>query len=239
MCDDPDVLRVTRGRHAVRSAGVVAFAVALMAGASGAAYLPVPSAALRSNVGLQCRVPKLKGLTVRQAHRRAARSHCRLRVLGAAVKLAAIQTIARQDPSAGRTAGSVTVWVNPLCFRSALSGPPPGEPIVRTGPTRLLSGLFVIGGPLVQFSTPRCAFAPERSWAGTITVVNPATNAIVATRRVTAGRLASFDPTSGEYTIEGLFAKAFVNGARMHAIPQRVNVPAGKTVRQDVIVPVP
>ena len=103
MCDDPDVFRLTRGRHVLRSAVVVAFAVALMASASGAAYLPASGAALRSNVGLRCRVPKLKGLTVVQARRRVARSYCQMRALGAPLKMAAIQTIARQNPSAGKT----------------------------------------------------------------------------------------------------------------------------------------
>lgn len=119
------------------------------------------------------------------------------------MKEASVQTIASQHPSAGGVAGAITVRVNTLCSHPALSGRPPGEPIVRTGPTRLLSGLFLEGGPLILFSSPRCAFPPERSWAGTITVIDPATHGIVATRWVAAGRLASFDLTPGAYTIDG------------------------------------
>jgi hypothetical protein len=152
---------------------------------------------------------------------------------------AAVQTVATQRPIAGRTAGVVTVWINPLCFRSALPGPPSGEPIVRTGPTRLVSGLFLVGGPGVSFSSPKCVFRPESPWAGTITVSDPSTGAIIATRNVAKGQLAAFDLTPGEYTINGTFANAHANGAPIDAFPHTVNVPLDKTVRQDVSFDVP
>lgn len=152
---------------------------------------------------------------------------------------AAVQTVAEQRPSHGRTAEVVTIWINPLCSRSGLSGPPSDEPIVRTGPTRLVSGLFLVGGPLVLFSSPKCAFRPESPWAGTITVRDRAAGASVATRTVRDGQLASFDLPPGKYTINGTFANGRANGARIRATARTVTVPVGKTVRQDITADVP
>jgi hypothetical protein len=36
----------------------------------------------------------------------------------------------------------------PLCVQSALPGAPQGEPFVTAGPTELVSGLYLGGGPL-------------------------------------------------------------------------------------------
>ena len=174
-----------------------------------------------------------------RVRRRVHRAGCRLRIKGARVKEAAVQTVTRQRPAPGRTANSVTVWANPLCDRSGLPGPPPGEPIVTAGPTRLVSGLFVEGGPLVLFSAARCRSRPARSWAGTITVADPATGAIVATESVAAGRLATIDLAPGLYSVSGTFASASANGRGLQTRPVAVQIRAGKTVRQDVSLDVP
>ena len=187
----------------------------------------------------RCHVPRLKGLAVQTARAKAAKAGCRLRMRGAPVKQPVIQTVARQRPRAGRRAKTVTIWVNPACFRSALSGPPAGEPLVTSGPTELVTGLFLEGGPLVPFSSPHCAFAREQPWAGTIEVGDHASGAQIATETVARGQLATFDLAPGTYDISGSFAQAQTNDQPIHARTQTVAVPAGKTVRQDITADVP
>lgn len=199
----------------------------------------VPGGAALGRVRGGCYAPRLKGLVVREARSRATTAGCRLRILGPRVKMPAVQTVAEQHPRRGRAAKVITVSVNPLCFRSALSGPPNGEPIVKRGPTRLVTGLFLVGGPLVEFSAPRCAFPPASPWAGTITVTDAATGAIVATQTVAEDQLARIDLAPGTYTISGTFADASTNVDDIGATPQTIVVPSGKTVRQDITADVP
>ena len=40
---------------------------------------------------------------------------------------------------------------------------------------------------------------------------------------------------AGTYAIDGTFGNAFSDGVAMHSLPQHVTIPAGSTVRQDVI----
>ena len=187
----------------------------------------------------RCRVPRLKGLAVQTARAKAARAGCRLRMRGAPVKQPVIQTVARQRPRAGRRAKTVAIWVNPACFRSALSGPPSGEPLATSGPTELMTGLFLEGGPLVPFSSLHCAFSPEKSWAGTIEVSNHASGAVLRSETVGNGQLATFRLAAGVYDVNGTFSQAHVNDQRIHARSQTVTIPVGKTVRQDITADVP
>jgi hypothetical protein len=205
---------------------------------TGGAKRPQNAVALTVSPSHRCLAPRLVGLTLRRARDRAATAGCRLRLEGAPVRLAAVQTVVRQSPQTPRTTAPVTVWLNPLCSRSALAGPPENEPLVTPGPTRLLSGLFVEGGPALIFSTPHCRYRPGRPWAGTLTVTNPATGAIVAARTVASGELATFALAPGAYALTGTFATATVNGAHMRAT-QTVTVPVDKTVRQDIVAPIP
>lgn len=224
-------------RLSVRVGLVAGLALALTLGALvGSRPTVVLQTALATG---RCRVPRLKGLAVQKARARAAKAGCRLRMRGAPVKQPLIQTVARQRPRAGRRAKTVTIWVNPPCFRTGLSGPPGGEPLVKPGPTELVSGLFLEGGPLVPFSSPHCAFAPEPSWAGTIEVSDHASGAQIARETVAQGQLATFDLAPGTYDINGTFAQAHSDDQPIHALTQMVTVSAGKTVRQDITADVP
>jgi hypothetical protein len=114
-------------------------------------------------------------------------------------------------------------------------GPPAGEPLVTAGPTELISGLYVAGGPFEVFPGPCRQGVPE---AGTIVVIDPASVATVASATVATGQLATIPLTPGTYTVEGAFGDATVNGAEM-TNSSSVTIPAGKTVRQDIVASVP
>ena len=200
-----------------------------------AAVAPARMHSMRSGIATAkaCRVPSLQGLTVSVARSRAAKAGCHLRLRGARITESSIQTVERQRPAHGGLAPLVTVTVNPLCERSGLPGPPSGEPFVKSGPTELVSGLYLQGGPVVLFSAPGCAHRGGIPRAGTITVSQRNGGPVVASASVTHGQLAKIPLAPGSYTITGRFA----DGTK--TFPQDVVVPAGKTVRQDVLVGLP
>jgi hypothetical protein len=188
-------------------------------------------------------VPRLVGLSLSAARHRAARAGCKLQAREAGSgqiveqqphsrNLA--QPVVRQTPRAGRAGGvgrTVTVWLKPLCYQSADPGPPAGEPLVKRGPTELISGLFLDGGP--PRSSPHCRSGTPSP--GTITVSNPTTGAAIASDSVASGQLATIPLAAGTYTIQGTFGNAFSNGQAISPPPQQVTITAGYTVRQDVV----
>jgi hypothetical protein len=166
------------------------------------------------------------------ARERSAKAGCRIRLAGAHVQVPSLQTIRRR----GRV---VTVWVNPVCSGSAAAGPGISEPLITAGPTELISGLYIVGGPLRLWSEPRCTPRPGESGAGTVTVRDPANGSIVASQTVTRGHLATIPLAPGTYTIQGTFGNATINGQPGEPFPTTVEIQAGKTVRQDVFLNVP
>jgi hypothetical protein len=191
-------------------------------------------------------VPALTGITLAQARRMAARSGCRIRVAGAPILSPSGQPvrisggkgqrrIARQAPSPGATGASIDVWLVAECAQMAAPGPPAGEPFVTAGPTELVSGLYIAGGPLAIFPG-RCR--QGMPGAGTIAVIDPASGATVASAGVAKGHLARIPLAPGTYTIDGTFADATINGVPMTS-SRSVTIPAGSTVRQDVAADVP
>jgi hypothetical protein len=185
-----------------------------------------------------CRVPHLTGVVVAVARRRLTKAGCRVRLLGASVKRPDIQTIGRQGASPGERRRAVTVWVNQLCSGSADPGPPRGEPFVTPGPTELISGLYLAGGPHRFRSAPRCDSIAGTPGPGTIAVTNPATGETV-TITVTRGHLAMIRLPAGTYSVVGTFAGAVRNGQHIRSFPKTVTIPAGRTVRQDAVVNIP
>jgi hypothetical protein len=186
-----------------------------------------------------CRVPRLTELVVSVARERAAKAGCKIRLEGAPVTVAARQTIRRQSPGGGRHGRAVSVWVNPLCYGAGAEGPDVEEPLVTSGPTELITGLYVVGGPLVTWSEPRCKARPGKSGPGTITVREATGGAVVATQSVVRGQLATIPLAPGSYTIQGTFGDATSNGQPSESFPQKVEIEAGKTVRQDAFLDVP
>jgi hypothetical protein len=178
-----------------------------------------------------CRVPRLTGLTLSVARHRAAHAGCALRVKGTPLEGALVQTIERQSPAGGRRSERVTVWLNPLCSRGAAYGPEIKEPVVTTGPTKLVTGFYLVGGFGTPFSTPRCKLPEPPPDAGIVDVMNPS-GVTVATQTSTPGHFVEIALPAGSYTIRGTFLNATING--VHPIhTESVVIPAGHTVRQD------
>ena len=218
------------GAEIMRRALVMA--VTLLCALSGNASAHPAVAAGRS-----CHVPKLTGLTLSAARERAAHAHCRLHVKGAVREGAAIQTVERQSPARGGRSSRVTVWLNPVCHREAAYPPELKEPLVTPGPTELVSGFFLVGGPLRQFSTPGCKLPAPSPGAGTVEVKN-ASGEVVATQTSVSGHFVAIPLPAGSYTITGTFLNATVNGVHPKE-SEAVTIPSGHTVRQDFFLNVP
>jgi hypothetical protein len=114
-------------------------------------------------------------------------------------------------------------------------GPPAGEPFVTAGPTELVSGLYIAGGPFEIFPG-RCRHGTPG--AGTIAVIDQASGATVASATITKGHLATIPLAPGTYTIDGTFADATVNGVPIKS-SLSITIPAATTVRQDIVASVP
>jgi hypothetical protein len=241
-CKDVSMHTVTNLRLGRRSANCFALCFALLttaallfatADSAGAARHPNTPTHRRAGAA-QCRALHLEGLVVGVARERVEQADCRLRLFGSPVKQPMIQTIRRQSFGKGPSGPFVTVWVNPLCSGSADWGSPAGEPVRTTGQTELVSGLYLDGGPHRFRSAPHCASLSGTPGAGTITVTEPASGAIVATETVADGQLAKIRLSAGTYTITGTFANASRDGQHIQSPPQTVTIRSGQTVRQDV-----
>lgn len=151
-------LMSTTGRSANSSnrAGAVFASIAICAALLGGEIPGVGSAAEPI-----CRAPRLVGLTLEQAVGQMGIAHCdgvNPREPDGRPAEAITSTeriIERQSPEPGAPATAVTVWLRALCRQSADPGPPAGEPFIRRGPTTLVSGLFLDGGPLRRRSSCR------------------------------------------------------------------------------------
>jgi hypothetical protein len=180
-----------------------------------------------------CHAPRLTGLTVTVARRHAKLAGCNVRLVGAKLQMPQIQTIRTQDVRPGKATRVVTLTVNPLCSGAADNGPPAGEPIIKSGPTELISGLFLEGGPYFIRSAPNCRDVAEKSSPGWITVTDSDGTVIVNKMELTTGQLLYVKVPAGKYTLTGVLSVNNKVG------PITVEVPAGKTVRQDLTLDVP
>lgn len=160
-------------------------------------------------------MPRLTGLTLAKARLRAARYGCRVHVAGAPILTVPGERvitgidpgrrIARHEPQPGVRGQSIDVWLVPECVEPGYPGPPAGEPLVTSGPTELISGLYLAGGALGMYRGPCRQGTPG---AGTITVVDPASGATVASVTIANGQLATIPLAPGTYTINGTFSDA-------------------------------
>ena len=218
-------------RHgAVAVVGLFGLTVAVSAGDAA----QTPTVAVRSE--RVCRVPNLVGLTLSEARVRAVDAGCAVRTRDVqAPGPRPQQRIVQQAPLVGHHAHAISVWLVPRCAKRGPTAPLTHEPSKTAGPTELISGIYLSGGP----ATPpwMCPRVPAPS-AGTISVVNP-TGATVASADVVQGQLATIPLAPGTYTIDGTDLDAHQNGIAMKTAPQTVTIPAGTTVRQDIFVSVP
>ena len=146
-------MTVTRARLIV-----AAFATAML-------IAVVTAASAASTTTPRCVAPRLVGLTERAAAHRARAAGCVVHLTGARLKRATVQTIAAQAPSPGARSVVVRLTLNPLCFGSALAGPPHDEGM-RPGPTELITGLYLVGGPALPYSTRGCRYKSGRPTTG-------------------------------------------------------------------------
>jgi hypothetical protein len=182
----------------------------------------------------RCSSLHLQGATVAKAKQRAGHAGCELSLRGAKVTTAGVQTIART-----RTRGAtITAWVNALCRAMGAPGPGIAEPTVTPGPTELVSGLFLDGGPLERVSAPDCSKIHGTPLGGTIAVRNSA-GAVVSTQTVAEGHFATFALSPGTYAVAGTFANARRDEKPIESLPRSVTITAGNTVRADVVVGIP
>ena len=152
---------------------------------------------------------------------------------GAPIERASVQTVQRQSPAAGRRSSRVIVRLNPFCRGQAAVGPGIIEPLIASGPTELISGFYLAGGPLTRFSAPRCERPNPAPGPGIVEVLNTA-GLTVAMKASTRGHFVRIPLPPGSYTIRGTFLDATSNGKH----PQQtasVVIPAAHTVRQDFV----
>jgi hypothetical protein len=107
---------------------------------------------------------------------------------------------------------------------------PPNEPVYRSGPTALVTGLYIQGGPVPP---PPCKPQPRGPYAGTVRVTDRRTGRVVASQSVKDGHLAHIRLAVGRYKVTGHFS----GGATAPAV--KVRVRAGRRVRQDIFEDVP
>ena len=196
------------------------------------------SAGPATGVRSACHVPRITGLTLSVAREPAAHAGCTLRVKGAALKQSSIQTVDRQLPAAGGRSSSVTLWLNPFCRGSAAYGPGLKEPVVRPGPTELVSGFYLDGGPLALFSAPGCKRPAPPPGAGIVEVFNATTGALLATQTSASGHFVEIPLPSGTYKLLGTFVNPH-NSPTPPTTIKSLEIPPGYTVRQDFFLSIP
>jgi hypothetical protein len=206
-------------------------AVAVLSSLAPLTFLSTPG--LAATASRTCHAPRLTGLTVATARAKARVAGCPLRLTGARLQMPTIQTIHTQSVRPGRVAKVVTVSVNPLCPGALNIGPPPGEPIVKSGPTELISGLFIVGGAFIYRSAPNCKVFVGKSSGGTITITNSVGTVFANNMALAPGQLLYVNVPAGSYTITGVFSGGEKAG------PTTVTVASGEIVRQDLVLDVP
>jgi hypothetical protein len=201
------------------------------------------AAALQAGGGAEaaestCVAPNVVGVNLALARRALGESGCAVTVRqlpahGSYVTPASPdgrQVIARQRPASGARSGTVTVWVKPLCAQPASPGPAQRGPVSEKGPTELIAGLYVQGGPLQTSASCRRG----SSAAGTVTVSTPG-GKVIARRRVRAGRFGIFPLAPGSYVIGGTLAGG--HGTQLRSAP--VTLAARRTTRLNLVAQVP
>ena len=123
----------------------------------------------------------------------------------------------------------MTVSLRPLCQQPAQPGPDSRRPVSSSGPTELVAGLYLEGGP-VQTS-PHCRHGTPSS--GILTVTTP-DGRIVTRRAVRAGRFAVFPLKPGRYLLAGSVA----GPGQPQVEPQPVTIAAHRTTRLNVVADV-
>lgn len=139
------------------------------------------------------------------------------------------QLVGSQSPRAGAKADAVTVGLKPLCSQPAAPGPDSRGVSSIKGPTELVTGLFVAGGPLVLASS--CRHGKPSAGAVKVTKID---GTPVSGRSVRAGRYAVFPLKPGRYLLSGSFG----GSSNSPTTPQAVTISARRTTHLDVVADV-
>ena len=108
---------------------------------------------------------------------------------------------------------------------------PPNEPVYRSGPTEVVTGLYIQGGPVPP---PPCRPQPRGPYAGRVTVANARTGAVVARRTVASGHLAHIKLAPGRYRLSGR-----ISGGAPTTTSPTIRIRRGSRTRQDLFEDVP
>ncbi len=134
------------------------------------------------------------------------------------------QIVARQSPAKGARTAGVTVWLKPLCRQPEQPGPERRGPASNSGPTELIVGLYLRGGP--PRTAPSCRRATPAE--GTLTVSTPGGEVLVR-RLVHAGRYGVFPLKPGRYVVIGSPSGAVPPPA------QEITISARRTTHVNVV----
>ncbi|MCW3032291.1 MAG: hypothetical protein JWM60_636 [Solirubrobacterales bacterium] len=208
--------------------------LALAAVAGGA--LPATTAADSGQQG--CVAPDVVGVTLAMARQALSASGCAVQVRQLPAHGQFVtpgspdgrQLVATQTPSAGGHADGVTLSLKPLCAQPAQPGPDTQGPASSQGPTELVSGLFLSGGPVV--TSPHCRHGMPSSGVLTVTT---ATGQPVARRAVRSGRFGVFPLKPGAYLLAGTISGPA--GERQLAA-RPVKIVAHRTTRLNLVADV-
>ncbi len=218
-------LRTLPGRSAVPLA---------LAAAAGGALPASTAAATKPHTG--CVAPEVVGVDLSMARGALQASGCNVVVRqlpahGDYVTPSSPDTrqlVGSQSPGAGSHASTVTISLRPLCAEPTLPGPETRGPSSSGGPTELIVGLFLEGGPVV--TAPQCKRGVPSPGVVTVTT---ASGQPVAQRTVRGGRFGVFPLKPGHYLISGSFSSSSAAGAL--AGPQAVTISAHRTTRLNVV----
>jgi hypothetical protein len=227
--------RINRDRVAAsRGGGAAVIGVLVLTFAVTAGHAS-PLRATRASAAA-CDVPSLTGLTLRNARARAIRAGCTLRLVDVQPPGArARQRVVQQVPTSGVSARPIRVWLAPRCPKPGPTSLPAREPLLTVGPTELISGFYVVGGPV--FPPWICPRVPEPE-ADTITVIEPTTGMTVGSATVGEGQLAVIPLAPGTYEVQAAPATP-VSNLGPPTTDKTVTIPAGMSVREDFIAAVP
>jgi hypothetical protein len=211
-----------------------AVSLALAAVASGA--LPGATAAAPGQQG--CVAPDVVGVSLAMARQALSASGCAVQVRQLPAHGQFVtpgspdgrQIVATQSPPAGGHAGGVRISLQPLCAQPAQPGPDARGPTSSQGPTELVSGLFLAGGPVL--TSPHCRHGVPSNGVLTVTTAG---GHQVARRAVHAGRFGVFPLKPGAYMLVGTLSGPA--GERQLA-PQPVKIEAHRTTHLNLVAEV-
>ena len=144
-------------------------------------------------------------------------------VLLVAVASTLVVAVSAASPSGARRSAAA-------CPRPTIPVPP-NEPVYRTGPTELVSGLYIQGGAIPP---PPCKPKPRGPYAGTITVTDASSGNVVVTKSVRNGHLAHIPLPPGSYKVSGR-----IKGGGSASQSPTVTIKQGYKTRQDLFEDVP